>query len=256
MRYRPRLRAFVTPAILLGVLLFLTWLDSRVGPVMHLLFPYDPRTYYQAASMGQLLAQHLEMVALSSLMSVLVGVGLGVFVTRPAGADFFDVVNDVANFGQTFPPIAVFVLAIPLLGLGFAPTVLALTLYGILPVLFNTIAGIRALPSDVVESARGMGMRPTQVLWRVELPMAAPVILAGVRVSVVINVSTATLGAMAGAGGLGAPIISGLINQDPAVTLQGAVLAALLALGLDALVAAAGTAWESTTVEVAGSGLS
>jgi len=132
---------------------------------------------------------------------VLIGLALGVFVTRPAGADFFDVIADLANFGQTFPPIAVFVLAVPILGFGFSPTVLALTLYGVLPVLFNTIAGIRSLPANVLESAAGMGMRPWQVLWRVELPLAAPVILAGVRVSVVINVSTATLGAIAGAGG-------------------------------------------------------
>ena len=81
------------------------------------------------------------MVAISSVLSVLVGVSLGVFVTRPAGADFYDVVADLASFGQTFPPIAVFVLAVPILGFGFQPTVLALTLYGVLPVLFNTIAG-------------------------------------------------------------------------------------------------------------------
>jgi osmoprotectant transport system permease protein len=135
------------------------------------------------------------------------------------------------------------VLAVPILGFGFQPTVLALTMYGVLPVLFNTIAGIRSLPTGVLESAAGMGMRPWQVLWRVELPLAAPVILAGVRVSVVVNVSTATLGAIAGAGGFGAPIVSGLANQDPAVTLQGAVLASLLALGLDGLVVAVGTAW-------------
>jgi osmoprotectant transport system permease protein len=242
--YRPRWTAFIAPALLLGALLALCIADDAVAPALHALFPSDARVVYTQATMLELLRAHAGMVAVSSLLSVLVGVSLGVFVTRPAGADFFDVVADLASFGQTFPPIAVFVLAVPILGFGFQPTVLALTLYGVLPVLFNTIAGIRALPRDVIESAEGMGMFPLQVLWRVELPLAAPVILAGVRVSVVVNVSTATLGAIAGASGFGAPIISGLVNQDPGVTLQGAVLAALLALGLDALVSALGTAWE------------
>ena len=115
---------------------------------------------------------------------------------------------------------------------------LALTLYGVLPVLQNTIAGMQALPSAVIESAAGMGMGPSQSLRRIELPLASPVILAGIRVSVIINVATSTIGAVAGAGGLGAPIISGLVNSDPAVTLQGAVLTAALALILDAYLGA------------------
>lgn len=251
MRYRARLSAFVTPVSLLGLLVLLCLANERVAPALGLLFPGDARLVFTQATMLELLQDHLGMVAVSSALSVVIGVSLGVFVTRRAGADFFDVVADLANFGQTFPPIAVFVLAVPILGFGFRPTVLALTLYGVLPVLFNTIAGIRSLPTNVLESAAGMGMGPLQVLWRVELPLAAPVILAGVRVSVVVNVSTATLGAIAGAGGFGAAIVSGLANQDPAVTLQGAVLASLLALGLDGLVSAVGTAWAPRTSALA-----
>jgi osmoprotectant transport system permease protein len=197
------------------------------------LFPEEARLVYRESTLMTLLLQHLALVALSSVVSAVIGISAGVFVTRPAGADFFDVANDLANLAQTFPPIAVFALAVPLLGFGFAPTVLALTIYGILPILHNTIAGLENLPPDVLESARGLGLSPLQSLWRVELPLAAPVIMAGVRVSVVINVATATLGAVAGAGGLGAPIISGLVNDDPAVTLEGAVMAGLLALTAD-----------------------
>jgi osmoprotectant transport system permease protein len=197
------------------------------------LFPGEARLVYQDSTLTTLLLQHLALVALSSLVSAIIGVSVGVFVTRPAGADFLDVANDLANLAQTFPPIAVFALAVPLLGFGFAPTVLALTIYGILPILHNTIAGLENLPPEVLESGRGLGLSPLQSLWRLELPLAAPVIMAGVRVSVVINVATATLGAMAGAGGLGAPIISGLVNDDPAVTLEGAAMAALLALTAD-----------------------
>jgi osmoprotectant transport system permease protein len=178
MRYRPRASAFIMPAVLLGGLLALCVADAAVAPALHVLFPSDARVVYTQATMLDLLRAHAGMVLVSSLLSTVIGVSLGVFVTRPAGADFYDVVADLASFGQTFPPIAVFVLAVPILGFGFQPTVLALTLYGVLPVLFNTIVGIRALPRDVVESARGMGMRPPQVLMRVELPLAAPVIVA------------------------------------------------------------------------------
>lgn len=205
---------------------------------MRILFPHEQRLLYGRAPMLDLIGTTLLMVAVSSALSVVIGVVLGVFVTRPVGADYLDVVRDFANLGQTLPPVAVFTLAVPLLGFGFRPTVLALTIYGVLPVVQNTISGIRAVPRHVVESAQGVGMTPAQVLLGVELPMALDVILTGVRVSVVINVATSTIGAAAGAGGLGLPIISGLVNQDPAVTLQGAVLTAGLALILDAFLGA------------------
>jgi len=198
-------------------------------------FPGEMRILYPDAAPLELVAQHLELVLISSAISIAVGLALGVFVTRPAGAGFYDVVNDLTNLGQTFPPVAVFTLAVPFLGFGLRPTVVALALYGILPVLRNTVAGLKGVPAEVLESATGMGMRPAERLLRVELPLAAPVIVAGIRVSVVVNVATATIGAIAGAGGFGAPIINGLVNLAPAITLEGALLAAGLALVLDAL---------------------
>ncbi len=198
-------------------------------------FPGETRILYPDAAPLELVAQHLELVLISSAISIAVGLALGVFVTRPAGAGFYDVVNDLTNLGQTFPPVAVFTLAVPFLGFGLRPTVVALALYGILPVLRNTVAGLKGVPAEVLESATGMGMRSAERLLRVELPLAAPVIVAGIRVSVVVNVATATIGAIAGAGGFGAPIINGLVNLAPAVTLEGALLAAGLALVLDAL---------------------
>lgn len=227
-------RMLVWPTVAFGVYLALAALPALWANALGRLFPDETRLLYPDATMLEMIGQHLAMVALSSLLSVVIGIGLGVFVTRPVGRDYFDVVQDLTNLGQTFPPVAVFTLAVPLLGFGFEPIVLALTIYGILPVLQNTIAGLEQLPGSVLESASGMGMSLRQRLWRVEVPLAAPVILAGVRVSVIINVSTATIGAIANAGGLGTPIISGLVNLDPAVTLQGALLAAGLALILDA----------------------
>jgi osmoprotectant transport system permease protein len=238
MKLRVRWRDLLGPSIALAVYLGLASAPGVWEAVLGALFPEETRLLYPDATMLEMIGTHLAMVALSSALSVLIGVGLGVFVTRPAGEDFFDVVSDLTNLGQTFPPVAVFTLAVPLLGFGFKPTVLALTIYGVLPVLQNTIAGLRSLPENVIESAAGMGMSPRQVLVWAELPLAAPVIMAGIRISVVINVSTATIGAIANAGGLGSPIINGLVNLDPAITLQGALLAAGLALILDAYLGA------------------
>jgi osmoprotectant transport system permease protein len=229
-----RLREFRGPAIATVVYLALAAMPGLWIAVLHRLYPNEPRLLYPDATMLQMIGQHLLLVGLSSVLSVAVGVSLGVFVTRPAGRDFFDVVTDLSNLGQTFPPVAVFTLAVPLLGFGVEPTVLALAIYGVLPVLHNTISGLQSLPETIIESARATGMRPRGVLWRVELPIASPIILAGIRISVVVNVATATIGAIANAGGLGTPIISGLVNLDPAITLQGALLAAGLALILDA----------------------
>lgn len=197
------------------------------------LFPADTRLVYEQAPLAVLLWQHIELVVVSSALATFIGVVVGVAVTRPWGADFRDVANDLANLAQTFPPLAVFALAIPMLGFGFGPAILALTVYSILPVLHNTIAGLETLPEDVLDSARGLGLAPSQRLLNVELPLAAPVIVAGVRVSIVVNVATATVAAAAAAGGLGLPIISGLNTDNPAITFQGASMATLLALTLD-----------------------
>lgn len=197
---------------------------------------YPGRTdlLYPLATLGALALEHLALVGASSMLTVAVGVTLGIAVTRPVGRAFAPLVSALVSLGQTFPPFAVLALMVPLMGaFGFWPTLVALFLYGLLPVVRNTIAGLDGLPMDVLQAARGMGMRRAQVLARVELPLAARVILAGIRTSVVINVGTATIGAAFAAGGLGAPIITGLAVQNPAYVLQGALASALLAVVLD-----------------------
>ena len=239
-----RFKPFVVPLVGLALYLAIAAAPVALAGFLGALFPGETRVLYPDATPLELVWQHVRLVGISSVLSVFLGVGMGIFVTRPAGEDYFDVVTDLTNLGQTFPPVAVFTLAVPLLGFGLKPTVLALTLYGVLPVLRNTVAGLTGLSSEVLESADGMGMRPFQRLLRVELPLAAPLILAGVRVSVIVNVATATIGAVANAGGLGAPIINGLVNLDPAVTLEGAALVAGLALILDAFLVAAERVWD------------
>jgi osmoprotectant transport system permease protein len=190
---------------------------------------------YPRASLLVLVGEHIRLVAISSGLTILLAVPLGIWVTRQSGKNFLPIVNDLASFGQTFPPVAVLALAVPLFGFGLVPTVIALFLYGLLPVVRNTIAGIRAVPVDVLEVAKGVGMSRIQVLTRVEIPIAARVILAGVRISVIINVGSAMIGAVIGAGGLGSPVIAGLVQFKTAYVIEGALPAALLAVLLDQL---------------------
>jgi osmoprotectant transport system permease protein len=133
--------------------------------------------------------------------------------------------------------VAILALAVPFIGFGFKPTIAALFLYSILPVVRNTISGIEAVPPSLIEAAFGMGMTRLQILFKVEIPLAMKVIMAGIRMSVVMNIGTATLGAIVGAGGLGVPIISGLVRQNPAFVLEGALTVCLLAVITDRLIA-------------------
>lgn len=190
---------------------------------------------YLRSSFVKLAWEHLFLVGVSSAAAVVIGVACGIFVTRRAGREFLPVVNTLASIGQTFPPVAVLALAVPLVGFGTKPTIIALLCYGIFPIVRNTIAGLESVPKDAIEAARGMGMYSTEILFKVEIPLAASIIVAGVRTSVIINIGTATIGAAIGAGGFGAPIISGLINSNFYYVLEGGVCVALMAVFIDRL---------------------
>jgi ABC-type proline/glycine betaine transport systems, permease component len=207
--------------------------------VLGALFPDYRTVVHPRGTLVDFTLEHLALVGVSSALTIAVGVPLGVWVTRRSGREFRPLVSAGVDLGQTFPPVAVLALAMPVLGFGFWPTIVALFLYGLFPVVSGTIAGIESVPRAVIEAAVGMGMNRWQVLVRVELPLAARVIMAGVRTSVAINIGTATVGAAIGTGGLGVPIIGGLAVQNMAYVLQGAVPAALLAVLADALLAQA-----------------
>jgi osmoprotectant transport system permease protein len=222
-------------AILAAVFIFIVADTGRWEMVLSYLFTQQSQVIYPSASLLTLVLQHLELVAISSALTVIIGIPLGIWVTRQSGKDFLPIVSTVTSFGQTFPPVAVLALAVPALGFGLRPTVAALFIYGLLPVVQNTITGIKSVPRDLLDASSGMGMSRFQTLMKVEIPLAGPVILAGVRISVIINVGTAMIGATIGAGGLGAPVISGLVQNNTAMVLEGAVPAALLAILLDQL---------------------
>jgi len=203
--------------------------------VLRTLFPDQAELIYLRVSLPELLRQHLVLVVVSSLLATAVGLTLGVFVTRKVGREFLPLAQDLSSLAQTFPPVAVLALAVPILGFGFQPTVAALFAYSILPIMNNTVSGLRSVDDAVIEASIGQGMTPRQLLFMTELPLAARVIVAGIRTSIIINIGTATIGATIGAGGLGVVIVAGLVRNNVAFVLTGALAAAGVALLTDAL---------------------
>jgi osmoprotectant transport system permease protein len=190
-----------------------------------------PYLWGRRVETARLTVRHLELVGLSLLLALLVAIPLGLLMERlRAGAE--GVIRGVGLL-QTVPSIALLAFMIPLLGIGFVPAVVALFLYSLFPIVRNTYTGVRDADPVAVAAAVALGMTPRQALLQVRLPLAAPIILAGVRTAAVINVGTATLAAFIGAGGLGDPIVAGLALSDTRLILSGAMPAAVLALLVD-----------------------
>lgn len=228
--------AFVIRMVVLALLVaFLLTPESFAFVFAPLTRDGQPAIYVQNSLMN-LTVSHLLIVLAATLAATLVAVSLAVLVTRPAGAEFLPLSRAVANVGQTFPPVAVLALAVPVLGFGTAPTLVALFLYGLLPIFENALTGLTTLPPAVVEAARGAGMTNAQRLVQVEAPLALPVILTGIRLSVVISIATATIGSTVAASTLGEVIIAGLLSNNLAFVLQGGLVVAVIAiLSYDAL---------------------
>ena len=221
-------------ALLLSFLLSPQSFAPLFAPLTH----YGAPPIYDQGNLLWLALAQLATVLCAAAASTLVAVGLGILVTRPLGAQFLPLSRTLVNIGQTFPPVAVLAIAVPLVGFGEKPALIALFAYGLLPIFENTIAGVRSVPPVVLEAASGMGMSPGERLRRVELPLAMPLILEGIRLSLVISVGTATIGSTVAAKGLGEVIIAGLLSSNNAFILQGGLVTGLMAVLLyDALVA-------------------
>ena len=175
-------------------------------------------------------AQHLKLVLLSLLAAIVLGIPLGVLAARSPG--LAGAILAFAGLLQTIPSLALLALLIPLLGIGVVPALVALFLYSLLPIVRNTYVGLTTIPPPLLESAATLGLSPGAQLFRIRLPLASPGIMAGIKTSAVINVGSATLAALIGAGGLGEPILSGIQLRQNGLILEGAIPAAVLALAV------------------------
>ncbi len=219
------LASLVLVALLLGL--------PALRPLLHALFPDVRQPLYDRASFVTLAVAHLELVAAGTAAAAVLGIGAGIAVTRRVGRPFAPLARTIATIGQTFPPVAVLALAVPLLGYGAAPTIAALLIYATLPIVEAMLAGLEAVPSDARDAAKGLGFSALGSLCAVDLPLAAPILLAGLRNATIINVGTATIGSSVGALSLGSPILEGLSASNPAYVLEGAIVVAILAIVVD-----------------------
>ncbi|MFN5348726.1 MAG: ABC transporter permease [Polaromonas sp.] len=216
-------------ALLAALVVFL----PHSAPLFSSAFPQLERPVYTQEPFAWLLWQHMLLVGVSSLFSVVVGSAIGVWVTRPSGHAFRPLMESVLAMSQAFPPVAVLALAVPVVGFGDLPALLALALYGLLPVVQGTVSGLQGVPAAQRQAALSLGLTPRQCLRYIDLPLALPVWLSGVRTSVIINIGTAAIASTVGAKTLGSPIIIGLSGFNTAYVLQGAMLVALLAVTVD-----------------------
>jgi osmoprotectant transport system permease protein len=179
-------------------------------------------------------AQLVQLAAISTLIVVILAVTVGILLTRPLTRRVTPAIVGIANIGQAIPSIGLLALFALTWDFGFWPAVVALVAYSFLSILRNTMVGLQQVDRSTIEAARGMGMTKMAVLFRIELPLAVPIILAGVRTALIINVGTATLGSFIGAGGLGEMINGGLsLGRYDTVLIVGSVLTAILALFID-----------------------
>ncbi|ANU09640.1 ABC-type glycine betaine/proline transport system, inner membrane permease protein [Planococcus antarcticus DSM 14505] len=194
---------------------------------------YFDYIFTQSETFLVLLRQHIVLVLVSSLLAILIAVPAGILITRPKFKKAEWLVSNVVNLGQTIPSLAVLALMISILGIGFQTAVFALFIYSILPIFRNTVAGIDSIDKNMIDAAKGMGMKPHQILFRIELPNSAYSILAGIRTAVVLNIGTAALAYVVGAGGLGVWIFTGINLFDNGFLISGAIPVTLLAILAD-----------------------
>lgn len=177
--------------------------------------------------------QHLRLVAISCFFAILIAVPLGIIITRPKYKKYDWIVINFANVGQTIPTLAVLALIMSYLGLGWHTAVFALWFSSLLPILRNTVAGIENVNHSIIDAGEGMGMTRSQILWKLEIANALPIMLAGIRTAIVINVGSAALAFLIGGGGLGDLIFTGIAMSDTGIMLSGAIPVIFLAISLD-----------------------
>ena len=226
---------FFTTTALLFILFLISILKfDIIENVLILLI--KPKSFFLArVSLFEIAKQHILIVIISSSLSIIIALTIAILTRFPFMNDFEEFLLGLATFGQTIPTVAILALLVPFLGYGFKPALFALFIYGFLPVLRNAIEGFNTIPEEIRESARAMGMNRFQIITKVELPLALPAILAGIRISLILNISVATIGATVGLSGFGTLIVNGIRGDDTIMILKGAIPVSLLALAVESL---------------------
>ena len=215
------------PSVIVALLLA-TWLWFRQADLDAI-----SENALSGGQVSKALWQHIQLTVVSTFFVLIIAIPLGILLTRKAFRKLTPVAMTIANMGQATPAIGLLALLVIWLGTGMKSALIGITIYAVLPVLSNTIAGLKANDPTLLEAARGIGMSPVGVLSRVELPLAVPLILAGIRTALVLNVGTATLATFGGGGGLGVLIQTGITTQRMPVLVLGSILTVSLALLVD-----------------------
>lgn len=200
---------------------------ERTGLIKYLSDPFE-RQYTLS-----LITQHVNMVFVSMAIATVIGLSVGIIFTRPKFKKYSGAVMYIVGLGQTVPSLAVIAIAMSFMGIGFKAAVFALCIYSILPIARNTMAGITSVPSWIIDAAKGIGMPRYKILFQIEIPNAMKVILTGFRVALIINIGTAALAFLIGAGGLGDHIFTGIALMRMDILLAGAIPTTILALFAD-----------------------
>lgn len=202
-------------------------MDSNANLISKIIFTFQDR--WSEILIGTW--EHIQLTLLSVILAILISVPIGILLTRHKKLS--EPIIGVAAIFQTIPSLALLGFMIPILGIGYIPAVVALTIYGLLPILRNTYTGIVGVDQAAIEAGKGMGMTSKQILFMVEIPLALSIIMAGIRTATVLIVGVGTLAALIGAGGLGDLIFRGISMARNEIIIIGAVPAAILALIFD-----------------------
>ncbi|MCK9275897.1 MAG: ABC transporter permease [Syntrophales bacterium] len=216
-------------ALLMTVLFIAGILAQRVGLITYITDPYEYPVILD------LLLRHLYLVAVSMSYATVIGLAAGILFTRKRFRRYAGICMYILGLGQTIPSLAILALSMSFLGIGTKPAIFALTIYSILPIARNTLAGIFAVPASMIDAGRGMGMTSLGILLEIEIPNSMKIILTGFRVALIINIGTAALSYLIGAGGLGDLIFTGISLMQTEKLLAGAIPITLMALLADLL---------------------
>lgn len=223
--------------ITLGILVFLLigfiFGYETIEPLLTKMLPTGSSLFVQRTEIVDLFFQHLQLVAITISLALTIGLGVAFLEQFDESNQIRPLMQQLGTVFQSFPTVAIIALIVPLLGYGDKAVIIGVAIYGVLPIMQNTFTGFEQVSPDVLDAAKGLGLNRFQQIVQVKMPLALPVILAGVRTALILSISSVTLGAAAGSGGLGIPIILGLRSQNFVLILQGTIPIALMALIAD-----------------------